>query len=250
VGDVNGDHFADIIAGAGSGGQVKVWSGRDGAELASFQAVSPGHRRGIHVAAGDLDGDGRAEVIVGIGGKKGGQVRVLDGLDGEEWRRFTAFPGSSYRGGVSVAAGDVDGDGRAEIIAGQSWRRGGMAVFHVGEDSIIQTQRIKSGDGSARRGVEIAAGDVTGDGRAELVAVTRAGGNPLVQVFDLQQRREMLRFPASDFSSREPIGITMVDTNADQIAEIIASAATDDGHVRVRVFDSSTGGVLREAVVA
>ncbi len=74
---------------------------------------------GANIAAGDLDGDGKAEIIVGAGPdpRKNGQViilRIVDGLYTLE--SFIAYEGSRY--GVYVSAGDVDGDGKAEIITG------------------------------------------------------------------------------------------------------------------------------------
>jgi hypothetical protein len=69
LGDVNGDGTVDIIAGAGPGGgpHVRVLSGVDFAELASFLAYDPYFPGGVHVAAGDVDGDGRTDIITGAG---------------------------------------------------------------------------------------------------------------------------------------------------------------------------------------
>ena len=70
AGDVNGDGIADVIVGAGTGGwpQVTVFSGKDFSLLKSFYAMPPGFAGGVRVAAGDMNGDGKADIVVGAGG--------------------------------------------------------------------------------------------------------------------------------------------------------------------------------------
>src|SRR5207253_1004299 len=80
AGDVNNDGFADIIVGADGGGgpNVVVHSGKDGALLLSFFPFDPRFTGGVRVAAGDVDGDGRAEVVCGAGPGGGPEVAVVD----------------------------------------------------------------------------------------------------------------------------------------------------------------------------
>ncbi len=77
VGDVDGDGTPDIIAGAGAGAtpHVKVFSGAAGVEFQSFYAFDPGFAGGVNVAAGDVDGDGKADIIVGAGAGAGPHVQ-------------------------------------------------------------------------------------------------------------------------------------------------------------------------------
>jgi hypothetical protein len=83
VGDVNGDGTPDIITGPGKGGGslVKVFSGVNGRLLQSFNAYAPGQTDGVFVAAGDVNGDGRADIITGtdVGAKP--LVKVFSGVD-------------------------------------------------------------------------------------------------------------------------------------------------------------------------
>ena len=118
VGDVNGDGTPDIIAGAGPGGgpQVVVYDGTTGQIIRSFYGLASGFTGGVFVAAGDINADGFADVIVGADAGGGPQVAVFSGKDGSLLQSFYALS-PSFSGGVRVAAGDVNGDGRTDIVA-------------------------------------------------------------------------------------------------------------------------------------
>ena len=178
VGDVNGDGVPDRIVGSGAGaGQIHVYSGRDVSVLASVFPFGPAHSGGVYVAAGDVDADGRADIIAGSG-TGGGRVAVLSGADRHEIA--SGFPFSPlYAGGVTVAAGDVNGDGRADIIAGTAV---GGAVRVV---SAVGASLLASGFPYGplfTGGVHVAAGDVNGDGRVDVITAPRSLGG-LVRVF-------------------------------------------------------------------
>ena len=103
--DVNGDGVADVVAGAAGGGgpRVVVFDGVTGAVLWDFYAYDPASRGGVNVAAADLDGDGRAEVVTGAGVGGAPHVRVFSGLTGNLLAQYYAGD-SDARGGVTVAA--------------------------------------------------------------------------------------------------------------------------------------------------
>ena len=101
----------------------------------SNQNKDPHNTYGANIAAGDIDGDGRTEIILGAGPdpKNSSVVKVFRGDGTFTGIQFSAFPDrhsnhgekdwdheieSSYRYGVYVAAGDLDGDGISEIIVG------------------------------------------------------------------------------------------------------------------------------------
>jgi hypothetical protein len=116
TGDVNGDHTPDIVTGAGPGGgpHVRVFSGADGAELKSFFAYSPAFTGGVYVAAGDLNGDQRADIVTGAGPGGGPHVSAFDAQTHALLHNFFAYD-PAFTGGVRVAAGDFDRDGKDDI---------------------------------------------------------------------------------------------------------------------------------------
>ena len=106
-----------IITGPGpSGGpQVRIFR-PDGTASGGFFAYDPAFTGGIYVAGGNVDGSVGDEVITGAGKGGGPQVRVFR-PDGTPIGGFFAYP-TGFLGGVRVATGDVDGDGKKEIITG------------------------------------------------------------------------------------------------------------------------------------
>jgi hypothetical protein len=105
AGDVTGDGRADIVTGAGPGGapHVKVFDGATGAELGGFFAYDPAFTGGVFVAAGDVTGDGRADVVTAAGAGGGPHVRAFDGTTGAEVASFFAYE-ATFAGGLFVAA--------------------------------------------------------------------------------------------------------------------------------------------------
>lgn len=118
IGDLNGDGTKEIIAGAGYGGgpHVRVFNANGKLINPGFFAYDPGFRGGVNVDVGDVDGDNIFEIITGPGFGGGPQVRVFN-KDGQLLSAgFFAFD-QNKRSGVEVIASDLDGNGKAEIIA-------------------------------------------------------------------------------------------------------------------------------------
>ena len=169
AGDVDGDGLADIIAGAGPGGgpHVRVFSGGNLSELASFYAYDPTFTGGVTVAAGDVDGDGRADIVTGAGAGGGPHVRVLSGLDSSELASFYAYD-PAFEGGVFVAAGDIDGDGLSDVVAGAGPGGGPHVRVFSGLD-LRELAGFYAYDPAFEGGVLVATGDIDGDGRVDLI---------------------------------------------------------------------------------
>src|SRR5262249_55301304 len=84
--------------------------------LTAFYALVPTFTGGLFVAAGDTNGDGKADIIAGAEKGGGPQVTVFSGPTQQQLASFYALP-ASFTGGVRVAAADTTGSGRASILA-------------------------------------------------------------------------------------------------------------------------------------
>lgn len=234
VGDINGDGTADVVTGAGPGAgpHVKVFDGRTGAELSSFLAFAPAYSGGVFVAAGDVDGDGRADIVAG----GGGMLNAFSGTGNAPLGGFQPF-GTAYSGGVRVAVGDVDGDGRAELVAGtDAGEQATVRVFRGLEDTPVTTFSPFPGFSG---GVNVATGDVNGDGAADIVTGAGAGGGPHVKVFDGATGALLHSFFPFDAAFTGGVSVAAGDLDGDGRADIVVGAGLGGGPV-VKVYDGTT----------
>jgi hypothetical protein len=180
--DVNGDGFVDVIAGSGEGrrAEVKVFSGRDLTVLRDVFVFDPSFTGGVHVAAGDVNGDGYADLVAGAGAG-GTEVIVLSATDLSTLWTMTAYPGAT--GGVWVAAGDVTGDGFADVVTGAGAGAGPQVRVFDGRTGGLSVYLYAYEPGFTG-GVRVAVGDVTGDGRADIMTGPGPGRAPEVRVFE------------------------------------------------------------------
>ncbi|MFA6908662.1 MAG: right-handed parallel beta-helix repeat-containing protein [Patescibacteria group bacterium] len=184
-GDTNGDGVKEIVVAAmqGGGPHVLVYNAQ-GRVLTNFMAYASTFRGGINVSTLDMDADGMDEIVTGpqVGAP---HVQIFQ-MRANSIRRlspgFYAFhPG--YRGGVSVAGVDTDGNGTKELLVGVGTGAQPL-VKQYDVRQRLQQQFYVFGT-NFTGGINLAGGDVDGDGADELLVMPRSAGGPNVRVIDV-----------------------------------------------------------------
>ena len=198
AGDVNGDGFSDVILGAymfgNDEGKAYVFNGSSIGlpAIANWTALgTPYSFYGSSVStAGDVNGDGYDEVIVGanlhdvvVNDNRGGAFAYYGSPTGPSaipsWSAFGAHSGSQF--GVSVSyAGDVNGDGYSDVIVGEYYHTSG-SLTHAGRAYVYQGSPstglstsantiIEGSQLEGQMGISVcSAGDVNGDGFGDVI---------------------------------------------------------------------------------
>ncbi len=208
--DVNGDGTPDYIGGTGVGvpAQVAIIDGRTLQVIARFQPFEANYTLGVFVAAADLTGDGHADVVATPDQGGGPIVAVYDGAklsqglannqpfgQPAQLDRFFGIEGDpNFRGGDRPALADMNGDQTPDLIVSAGFLGGPRIALFNGVDLAagVSSPRHLIPDFFAfeqtlRNGAYVTAGDITGDGKAELAFGGGPSGANRVRVFDVAQ---------------------------------------------------------------
>lgn len=253
VGGADLDGFEDeVLTGPGPGPvlgpQVRAFT-QAGAPLAKVNFFSYGTLRyGVNVAGGHLDADAYGEILSapGPGSVFGPQVRGFD-VDGGAVRVIPSinfFAYATLRYGAVAVAGDVEGDGFAEVLTGpgpspafsaqvRGWNVDGGPVVSIPSLNFVGLPGV-------RHGVHVAAGDVDDDGADELACAPGPGPYP-PRILGYDHQGSVSSLPGFDITpSATSYGasIAIADVEGDATGELLAAAGPDPAvATTVRAYD-------------
>jgi len=213
-----------------------------GSALTSFNAYSPALRSGVRVALGDINGDGRQEIITGAGPGGGPEVRVYS-PEGRLLYRFFAYA-KSFRGGVVVNAYDLDGDGQAEIITGPSAGGGPDIKIFRGDGTYLR--HFFAFDQKFRGGVSVVA-SAFGKNGEPLIAVSSGYGSGHVRLFNPRGEFTGISFfPLGKIQYGLSISALPVDNGRSKL--LVTPERSQSG--RVSIFNLSNTGAPERTFLA
>lgn len=240
---------------------VRLVDPTTGATRAQAFAFEPGLKTGVRAAMGDLDGDGKPEVVCTPGRGRLGEVivlrQVVDGSGGLRLEKDASFgslvPFAGSRYGLEVVTGDFNGDGADDVAVAQAGGDGAIRVYRsnpLGQQRLVVDRSFSVPQAVGPAGVTLAAGDfgtfVAGaavanagpDGKAELVVSGRGGVAPVVTIVDLSPASPVVVDTIHPFTKTflGGVSVTVARIGRDSIPDLIVSQG-GGGVSLVQVYD-------------
>jgi len=181
TGDIDNDGTPEIVVvpQSNAGPQVRAFE-YDGTVVTQFYAYADTIRGGYHVTTGDVNDDGTDDILVTPGPGLGPQVAMFTG-EGDLINRFFAFA-DTFRGGLNVSVGDVNGDGSNNIVATPESNAGPQVrTFDTAGNPISQYWAYAE---TLRGNFMSVVADVNQDGTMDIVTAPGEGMGPQVRVFN------------------------------------------------------------------
>lgn len=170
---------------------------------------------------------------IAVLGQSGPAIVNVYGESGDFKFALTPY-GDNWQGGMSVAVGDLTGDGVTDIVTGAG-AGGGPHVKVFDGVTGKQVGNFFAFDSSFGGGVNVATGDVDNDGGLDIIVGAGMRGGPHVKVFDGQSGDLLRSFFAFDENSRSGVNVAAADFNNDGIAEIVTGSGAGEVPA-IRVF--------------
>ncbi len=247
--DLTGDGYREIITYPASGfpSHIRVFDHR-GSFIDHFYAYQTEYMGGVEIKAADVDGDGRADLIVKPQDDGGANIRVYtyntstQTFDLLDW--VMAYQ-AGYRGMVNMVVTDIDGDAKAEIITAPA-ENGGPNVrvysYNAATEQLELIDWFMAYQESFYGGVEVAVANVYGDDNKEIIVAPSSGGGPNVRVYEYDATSQTFSlldwFWAYQLTYRDGLTIKAADMNNSGLSDIIT--APKNGSTNVRIFSYDT----------
>ena len=237
IGDLNNDGKLDLVTTSGSSPTVWVLMG-NGDGTFQTKVDYPTNPNPVSVAIGDLDGDGKADLAVGnltLGSPAVGTVTIMLGNgDGTFQPNSYAATGNGNR---SVAIGDLNGDGKSDIVTA-NWLDGTTSVLlNAGSGLFLPKVDYDTGAGP----YSVAVGDVSGDGKPDIVTANQGDGSLSVL---LGNGNGTFQAKLDQVTGGSPVAVAIWDLNGDGKGDLV----TANGAATIALLLSNGNGAFQQKV--
>lgn len=205
---------------------------QDGKKDNEFYSYGINFKGGVNFASGDINNDGKQEIITAAGFGGGPHIRIFN-INGDVAGQFFAFD-PNFRGGVNIASADVNKDGKDEIIAVQASNGNSEIKIFNYKGQLLGS--FYAYDDKFKGGLNIATGDIDGNGEDEIVIGLASGKIPEIKIFKpigvLQS--QFLAYPKTFLGG---VKVAVANIKSGSKAYII-TAPEKGGGSHVKIFDN------------
>lgn len=212
-----------------NGAFARIFSANGKQKRTGFFAYNSLYRGGTQVIIFDLDQNGKRETIVAD--ETFVSIYKTDGTLKVKFAPYT----ENYKKGINIAIGDIENDGSIEIVTGTE-NGGGPHVRVFNRDGVLINPGFFAYSKNFRGGVNVAIGDLNGDGIKEIITGAGFKGGPHVRVYKKDGKLINPGFFAYDPAFRGGVNVSVADLDGDKIDEIVTGPGFG-GEPLARVYD-------------
>jgi hypothetical protein len=220
VGDFNGDGKTDIAICNQLDGSIAVYLGNGDLTFQGSGRFPTGGGTPQSLAVGDFNGDGKADLVVtnvcGSSCSPNVYVSVLLGNGDGTFQPPLLQSGTGTKP-VSVAVGDFNGDGKADIAVADQTSSGVVVLLGNGNGTFRTAVGYGSSTGTP---TSVAVGDFNGDGKADLVVANQSGNN--VSLF-LGKGDGTFQAAVNSATGTQPTSLAVSDFNGDGRTDLVVA---------------------------
>ncbi|MFT7619300.1 MAG: hypothetical protein ACI97A_002950 [Planctomycetota bacterium] len=242
LGDINNDGFDDVVIGALQSGTVRVFSGFDGSVLHTFLGIHTNDNFGRSIDnAGDVDGDGTNDLVVGTphANQFTGAVLIFSGATGAILHTFHGNNTNDDFGTSVSTAGDLNDDGFADVLVGapgesNGFSSNGLAYAFSGFDGSMLFQLDGNLVGFSFGAAISGGSDLDGDGFEDMIVGApddnqHGGQSGSAVIFSGENGQIIHKFFGDSVKDFLGYSLDFVgDTNSDGFPDIVIGAYGDD----------------------